>query len=161
MAKIYLDVDGVFANMDKRIQEVCGPNTPRFSNDIWAKIAQEWRFFWHLELIPDSLRIITMLQHHDLEFLTAKPESRNGQFGLVTSEEDKREWIAYHISPRMKVNCIEGGKNKPIFLIDNPGAILIDDYPRNIDLWNAAGGVGILHINTPNTLLELGELGLL
>lgn len=159
--KIFLDVDGVFADMDKRIKEICGPDTPRFSNDIWLHIAKEWRFFWHLELIPESLRLVTMLRHHDLEFLTALPESREGQHGLATADADKREWLRHHISRSIPINTIVGGKNKPVFLEKHPGAILIDDYDRNINVWNAAGGVGILHENVQGTINKLDELGLL
>jgi 5'(3')-deoxyribonucleotidase len=157
--KIFLDLDGVFANMDKRIHEIC-PGLPRFSNEIWGPIAKEYRFFRQLELIPDALRIITMLSHHDLEILTACPEYRTGQPGLFTTEADKREWVAHYISKKMKVNTIVGGKNKPVFLKDNPGAVLIDDYQRNIDVWEAAGGIGILHIDVSGTIQKLHNLNL-
>ena len=38
-------------------------------------------------------------------------------------------------------------------------AILIDDFPRNVDQFKAAGGMGIVHTNTSNTLRELKKLG--
>jgi len=38
-------------------------------------------------------------------------------------------------------------------------AILIDDFPRNIDQFKAAGGIGILHTNTVKTIKELKKLG--
>ena len=33
-----------------------------------------------------------------------------------------------------------------------PGAILIDDKPKNIEQWNARGGCGILHTSAKNTI---------
>ena len=38
-------------------------------------------------------------------------------------------------------------------------AILIDDYPKNVDQFKAAGGIGILHISASNTISQLKRLG--
>jgi hypothetical protein len=37
--------------------------------------------------------------------------------------------------------------------------ILIDDWEPNIAEWNAAGGIGILHKNTEDTIQRLKKLG--
>ncbi len=158
--KIYLDLDGVFAHFDKKVTEVMGGNWDRHSNKIWGPLSRVDRLFRHLELIPEALRIITMLKHHDLEFLTALPIP-TGAF--ASAKDDKVEWIQHHISRTIPVNTIVGGKNKPQFLIQNPGAVLIDDFDRNIKLWNDAGGIGVLHdtYNVDATILKLEELKLL
>ena len=39
-------------------------------------------------------------------------------------------------------------------------SILIDDRQINIDQWEDAGGIGILHTSTNNTISQLKELGL-
>jgi hypothetical protein len=157
--KIFLDVDGVFADFNKRLSEILTIGDNRHSTKIWSPISREYRFFWHLELIPDSLRLIHVLEKagHDLEFLTALPLPSGG---LVTADEDKREWLNYHVSKTIPVNTIIGGKNKPLWLKKHPGAVLIDDTHRNIELWNAAGGVGILHEqgNVDGTLSYLTAL---
>jgi hypothetical protein len=41
-----------------------------------------------------------------------------------------------------------------------PNAILIDDQPKSIDPFIAAGGIGILHTSAANTIKELKKLGL-
>ena len=38
-------------------------------------------------------------------------------------------------------------------------AILIDDYPKNVTQFRAAGGIGILHTNTSSTINRLKKLG--
>ncbi len=42
----------------------------------------------------------------------------------------------------------------------SPTSILIDDRQKNIDQWEAAGGIGILHTSTANTIEQLKKLGL-
>lgn len=158
--KIYLDLDGVFANFDKKVMEIMGGKWDRKSNHIWGPLSREHRVFWHLELIPDALRLISMLRHHDLEFLTALPMPTGA---LATAKDDKEAWIRKHISRTIPINTIEGGKNKVRWLERTPGAVLIDDFERNINLWNAAGGIGVLHEthNTDKTLEKLEELKLI
>ena len=38
-------------------------------------------------------------------------------------------------------------------------AILIDDYPKNVNQFKAAGGIGILHTSASNTISQLKRLG--
>ena len=37
--------------------------------------------------------------------------------------------------------------------------VLIDDYIKNIQEWESAGGIGIRHTNVSKTLAELKKLG--
>jgi hypothetical protein len=41
-----------------------------------------------------------------------------------------------------------------------PTSILIDDRADNINQWEAAGGIGILHTDAASTIAKLKELGL-
>lgn len=56
----------------------------------------------------------------------------------------------------MPVFLVNGGKAKA--QMARPGDILIDDLPRNIDDWRAAGGTGILHTDARSTLRALALL---
>ena len=44
-------------------------------------------------------------------------------------------------------------------MINNKSNILVDDYKKNIDEWESAGGVGIHHTSVSRTISELKELG--
>lgn len=156
--KVFLDLDGVFADFDQKVDELTGNKyRERHSNDIWKVLDKIPNLFSQLRLIEGSLQIITMLQHHDLEFLTALPEPTGF---LVTAATDKHGWIYNNISRRIRVNTCLGGKNKWKYLEYYPGAVLIDDYDRNINLWNEHGGLGILHTDVPSTIEKLIKLGL-
>jgi hypothetical protein len=41
-----------------------------------------------------------------------------------------------------------------------PNAILIDDRIKNIEQWESAGGIGILHTSAADTISQLKKLGL-
>ena len=36
--------------------------------------------------------------------------------------------------------------------------VLIDDRPKNIEAWEAAGGIGIIHTSAKNTIEQLKKL---
>jgi hypothetical protein len=38
-------------------------------------------------------------------------------------------------------------------------AILIDDYPKNVQQFKSAGGIGIVHTSTSNTISQLKRIG--
>ena len=38
------------------------------------------------------------------------------------------------------------------------GNVLIDDRPKNIEAWEAAGGIGIIHTSAKETIEKLKEL---
>jgi hypothetical protein len=38
-------------------------------------------------------------------------------------------------------------------------AILIDDFPKNVQQFKTAGGIGILHTTTSNTISQLKRIG--
>ena len=162
MAKIFLDVDGVFADFQGACAHRLGHEWIKMSDyELWGNLEKEFHFFYGLDLIPDSTRIITHLMHpslgHHLEFLTALPRPTGR---LVSADKDKREWLAENISRHIPVNTVLGGKNKAKY-VTSPTDVLIDDYRRNIDAWVAAGGVGVLHRNIEDTLDQLYRLNLI
>jgi hypothetical protein len=155
--KIYLDVDGVFANFDKKVAEIA-PGYTRMSNEIWGPISQVPDFFLELELMKESLDLIPLLNEYELEFLTALPKPTGF---LYSADADKRAWLKRHVSAAIPVNTIIGGVNKVLWLKDNPGSVLIDDYQRNIDLWEQHGGIGILFTNMQQTVFRLEKRGII
>ena len=160
--KIYVDMDGVVADFDKRFRDLSGMNP----NDYEAKNGKNafWDFidvkhklaFWvGIPPMQDAQRLIDYVSKHDYEMLTApsiKKESLMGK-GLWI-----RNWAKKGLFPsKPKVNY-KSAKNKHHFAA--PNHILIDDKQSTIDSWNAAGGVGILHTSASNTINQLKKLGI-
>jgi 5'(3')-deoxyribonucleotidase len=69
---------------------------------------------------------------------------------------DKNEWIKEYISPTVVVTCTMTGSQKGMFAFE--GSVLIDDRIKNIESWEANGGIGILHTSAAETIKELKTL---
>ena len=157
--KIWLDLDGVMADMAQKLIEVFGSDYKSIpSNLLWKRLQEEDHLFLHLNEIPDAQSLLSSIvkiadeYNCELEFLTALPYSTGN---LLTSKSDKISWVRSHLTDKIPVQTIIGGLNKYKFA--NVGDILIDDTAKNLGPWEAAGGIGILHEsnNYAPTLLKL------
>lgn len=160
--KVYFDLDGVLANFDKMCAGILNMHYwDRTDNSHWTKLDKIPHLFYGMEVLPDALTMFDYVVGHvglnNVEILTALPHPTNA---LDTAEKDKRAWVADVVHPDIVVNTVLGGVNKVKFLKDNPSAILIDDYERNIKLWIEHGGIGILHTDAHSTLAKLKTLGI-
>ena len=68
---------------------------------------------------------------------------------------DKNEWIKRYVDPTVST-CTFTGTQKAAYAYE--GSVLIDDRPKNIDAWEKAGGIGIVHTSAKNTINVLKEL---
>jgi 5'(3')-deoxyribonucleotidase len=142
---IYLDLDGVFADFEKRAIELVGKNPKDMEpKEFWTKLGKFDHVWRDLEVIPQSrLLYDAVMRVPDVyvTFLTALPKSKGK---LVTASDDKKRWVREHFGNQCSVITVIGGINKAKY-IQTPDDILIDDTAKNIDAWNSAGGIGILH----------------
>jgi len=166
VSKIYFDMDGVLADFDRGVRELCGLETPDQKNItpewddlMWEKIREVGHFYDRLELMPGAKEMFDTVYgayEERCEILTGIPKEKRK---IETAGQDKINWMKRVLSDSIKVNvCLRAQK---IEKCTGPDCILIDDLQKNIDEWNAAGGTGILHMNAEQTLKTLSELGLL
>ena len=161
--KIYFDMDGVLADFDKGIHELCGiipvPQDERNEEQktaMWNQVRDVGHFYYKLDPIAEGVELFHILYHAfpgQVEILSAQPSFKRQIF---TAEQDKRDWcekylpdIPVHITlRRQKVEYAKGN-------------ILIDDFPDNIVRWESAGGIGILFSGKKDDVLDrLKELGI-
>ena len=159
--KLYLDMDGVIANFEKRYIELFheSPGSSRdrkqFSNN-WT-VFIEGKNFETLDWWPGGPELITYIQknfsHENVEILTSS--GGNKYHDLV--EKQKNVWIkTMNLSEKWKVNVVAGRKLKAEFA--TPDSILIDDTLDVIEAFNKAGGIGIHHKDVGNTIMLLDIL---
>jgi hypothetical protein len=155
--KIYLDMDGVIANFEKKYEELFGMLPAQAdSHKVFGKqFAQfiQGKNFGSLELIPDAWTLMNYLNTCGVpvEILssTARPENNNA------IKQQKEVWLTAHGITYPTI-FVPGKKLKAKYADEN--SILIDDTESNVDEWNAAGGTGILHKDALTTISILNTL---
>jgi len=149
--KIYLDMDGVIADFDKKYKELYNiapkeADTYKTFDKFFTTFIAE-RQFAKLDLMPDALLLIKYLK--SLSVPTEILSSTSSEKRDAEIREQKVEWLHKH-NLTFPINLVPGKRLKRNF--SNPNSILIDDTPQNIDQWRAEGGVGILHTDAMTTI---------
>jgi len=92
--------------------------------------------------MKDGKKLWNFLKDKNVEILSKPSKDK-------LSREGKRIWCKRELG-NVKVNL---SRNKKTYA--KPNHILIDDLEENIDPWTKAGGIGILHKNTDDTIKKL------
>jgi len=151
ITKIYLDMDGVIADFDKRYKELYkiapkDADTYKTFDKFFTMFIAE-RQFATLDLLPDAMELINYLR--SLPIPTEILSSTSSEKRDAEIREQKIEWLNKH-NIEFPVNLVPGKRFKRDF--SNENSILIDDTSQNIDQWRVGGGVGILHTDTLTTI---------
>jgi hypothetical protein len=158
--KIFVDIDGVLANFDKKMKTLFPDFSFAFIRKDKDAMSRMWkeildynkaggRFWAELELLPDAKKLMRNVRHLDTEILTSTG-------GAPDAGPMKKEWISRNIDPNIKVNLVTASKKKAEY-VKGKNYVLIDDQFESVKPWKAAGGIGILHSSTEKTLSELRE----
>ncbi len=164
--KVFLDMDGVLADFDRGVKELCGlPIRKQEIEDkaaderMWQRIRETEHFYDRLELMEDAERMFRLLEGQygvHCEILTGIPKKKRG---IITAGEDKINWIRRKLSKDIPVNVVYKEEKKNYCTGEE--CILIDDLARNIEEWEANGGTGILFTSVDDTIKALREKGVL
>ena len=151
ITKIYLDMDGVIADFDKRYKELYkiaprDADTYKTFDKFFTTFIAEKQFA-KLDLMPDAMELINYLR--SLPIPTEILSSTSSEKRDAEIREQKVEWLHKH-NLTFPINLVPGKRLKRNF--SNPSSILIDDTAQNIDQWRAEGGVGILHTDAITTI---------
>lgn len=151
--KIYCDMDGVLADFESGYEELTGIDLRgefKKGDDFWDPIKVAGVGFWAgLKWMPDGQELWDYLKPFNPVLLSAPSREQSSRIG-------KHVWVKHKI-PGTKL-ILRYAKQKQE--LATPESILIDDRQVNIDQWEAAGGIGILHTSTANTIQQLQKLGL-
>lgn len=155
--KIFLDVDGVFADFDNWVLETLGER-PKDEKTFWDTVksyAKEnpTEMIWgSLDLMSDAMVLWEYVKDYSPTFLTS-----TGTWDSKRSDKEKRYWLNKYF-PGAPVITVPMSKLKANYAEKNH--ILVDDRMKSIGPWKAAGGIGILHKSANETINELKKLGL-
>lgn len=164
--KIFFDMDGVLADFDRGIKELCRlpPRDQEIEDSeaddrMWDRIRRVDHFYNHLELIPGAKEMFLLLRERygrKCEILTGIPKAKRN---IPDAGEDKIKWVRRLLSEDIPVHIVYKEEKKQY--CKGKGCILIDDYSRNIKEWEACGGTGILFTDSGKTIRALRDIGVL
>ena len=156
---IYCDLDMVLVDFMKGADEVSGGSFVSTDKDErWNKINQTKGFWANLDWMPGAKRLYQFISRYDPHVLSAysgrDPSSKNG----------KMKWLNKHTKfSRSKIHLVKRSQKKNYamtgFGVTRKPNILIDDYAKNINEWEAKGGIGIRHTDVGKTINRLKQLG--
>jgi len=154
---IYCDLDMVLVNFMKGADAAVGGDGFVANKDKdakWAKINQTKNFWVSLEWMPGAKRLYQFIARYDPHVLSAysgkDPNSKNG----------KLKWLAKHTKfKKPNINLVLRSQKQKYATTNGKPNVLIDDYIKNINEWEAKGGIGILHTSVSKSMSELKRLG--
>ena len=157
--KIYLDMDGVITDFDKRFTDLAGMG-PREYESSFGK-DKFWDFidskekgggvgFWvGMPWMPGGPELYNRVAQHNHALLSSPSRSESSKLG-------KRLWKKKYTPNTDLILSLAANKKN----YANGDSILIDDRESNIQQWREAGGIGILYKSADQVNKELDKLGL-
>lgn len=150
--KIFCDLDGVLSDFSKAYLNLTGIDLKgKYVDlpDFWKSIDKAGEKFWsEMEWKKDGKELWNHIKQFDPIILSAPSDN-------ITSITGKFKWITKNI-PGTKL--ILRKKEKKHEFAKDKFCILIDDMEETIKRWNNAGGTGIHHISTKETIKRLEDI---
>ena len=153
---IYCDMDGVLCNFMKGADKAVGGSFVTFEKEIrWNAVNQIKGFWPNLEWLPNAQRLYKFIIKYDAHILSAFT-ARD-----PTSKIGKMKWLKKNTKfIRSKIHLVLRSQKQAFAKnVDGEPNVLIDDYIKNINEWEAKGGIGIHHTSVGKTILKLKESG--
>lgn len=165
LPKIYCDMDGVLCDFKSQAAKATGMSIQdwmkepgrKFKSirDKWKPIKNYPNFWASMPWEPGGQQLWNFIKKFNPEILSA----------YVTQTTDpscipgKTKWARTNLGFTPKLNLVKRIEKQKYAKDGANPTILIDDYEKNIRQFKAAGGIGILHTSTSNTISQLRKLG--
>ena len=155
LPKIYCDMDGVLADLDRFCLEQL--NEP-INRTNWVNLPMD--VFYQLPLMEDARILWSYIVQFDPFILTAlhkRDEKRTNRAKI-----DKILWMKEKFNfPEEKMYCVYRHEKKDFSKSRENGKpnLLIDDYLLNIQEFEKSGGLAIHHQNSLQTIDHLKKIG--
>ena len=149
--KIYLDMDGVIADFDRRYKSRY-KMLPREAEQhkefdkFFTQFINDGEFAT-LDLMPDAMDLINFLK--SLKVPTEILSSSASEKRDPDIRPQKLEWLKKN-NIEFPAIIVPGKRHKKEY--SNKNTLLIDDTSVNIDQWRREGGIGILHTDAFTTI---------
>ena len=153
---VYCDMDGVLVDLIGSIKKLLGKTKLNqgiiddFFNSDDGKSAE---FLAECGWESGGKQLWKYIKQYDPFILSACPSVCNKDKKVI---KGKTMWCQKNLKmDSSKVHIVQRREKKDYA---NKDAILIDDRKKNIQEWEAAGGIGVLHVNVNTTIKQLKGL---
>ena len=157
--KIYVDLDGVMADLDKHVKERTGMSFEQlratgsgFTEFCAAEREKGNTVFDKLDKHDDADVLWNYVVKYNPDILTATG------YPTEKATAEKIRWVMNNLSGYDQILTTTSGADKHVYAA--PNHILIDDRMKAIGPWREAGGIGILHTSAADTITQLQQIGL-
>ena len=152
MITLYLDMDGVLCNFDKAYRAI---DPEKADRKKFREAVFTYKIFEDLEFMPDAqelLNFVSKLDDINIEILTSM-----GTFDDVQGNAAKMQKIKWLNDKNIpyRPNFVRSKEEKAKYA--TPTRILIDDSIGCIRPFNVAGGTGILHTSSRDSIQQLSR----
>jgi len=156
--QIYCDLDGILVDFATPQKELTGGLDYETASkelghaEVWRRINAGGIDWWsNLKWLSDGRKLWEYLKDKNPIILSAGAISMTGD----RAEKGKTIWCHRELGSNIEVIIAHRSKDKKYWAA--PNHLLIDDMEENIRDWRSRGGIGILHRNADQTILELRE----
>jgi len=148
--RIFCDMDGVLAFFDKGASKLFPKRWKRLIVQnpalFWKTVTEKGTEFWsELSWMPGGKKLWNFIKEYNPTILSSHPREK------YTCEQGKKIWLKKHLGKKFAkraIICLKA--KKPSYA--KSGYILIDDNKVTIKNWKKAGGIGILHKKSEDTI---------
>lgn len=155
--QLFIDLDGVVCDFDEGYFQAFGERPSISTRGMTGGDTVNWElarkykdFYLTLPPMPDFRELWAFVEPYDPIILTGVP------YSVIEATENKKAWVRRNIGWHVEVRCC---LSKEKALHCQSGDVLVDDWEKYKDLWLAAGGTWITHINATSTIRNLKEIG--
>jgi hypothetical protein len=164
MPHLYLDMDGVQADLFHRVAEL--ENVPHWDdiqdqNEAITRLSLQgsesvYRLFRDLKPLSGGQVIIKWLHDNKIPFTVLSAPLRNEQEASI---QGKRDWLDQY-NPGTSQNAIFTKKKFKYATINGKPNVLVDDFNYYLHSWAEAGGIAVKHsdASTEHTIKQLQKI---
>lgn len=158
MRRIFLDMDGVLADFDGAFLSLFGKTCEQCEskNEMWRLIHGHDEFFYNLPKMEGAIDLYDTAVSYSNEYSRPIILTSAGSSDFHHVAQQKRRWIQSHIDNSALIITVKDGLDKAAF-VHNAGDILIDDWRKNCEAWEAVGGVSVKYENYLQAINDMGE----
>jgi hypothetical protein len=121
----------------------------------WEILKGVDKFWAKLRPMPDAMALWKFIGKYN-PYILSTPSKR-----MPTSKPEKKEWLKKNLGMKniKGVHLVPREDKQKWAVTNGTPNILIDDYIKNINEWEAKGGIGVHHTTSSSTIQKLKELG--